>query len=34
MVEPIWPDRISRTGQRHRERPLAHFTLFHLFVPR
>src|SRR5215475_11445107 len=29
MIEPIWPDRISRARQRHRERPLAHFLLFH-----
>src|SRR5215472_12947684 len=28
--EPIWPDRKSRTRQRHRERPLAHFLLSHL----
>jgi hypothetical protein len=34
MIEPIWSDRISRTRQRHRERPLPHFMLFHLFVPR
>src|SRR5262245_54872058 len=34
MVKSIWPDRISRTRQWHRERPLAHFTLFHRFGPR
>src|SRR5215475_700541 len=34
MVESIWSDRISRTRQWHRERPLAHFTLFHRFGPR
>src|SRR5215475_5129170 len=30
MIEPIGPDRISRTRQRHRKCPLAHFMLVHL----
>jgi hypothetical protein len=34
MIEPIGPDRVSRTRQRHRERPLAHFLLIHLCAPR